>query len=388
MERVPRPDGVAYAGLVLNRRGLDRPWPPGSTRSTWSSASARPSTGATRTPHRESMQAARRARRAPRPGCSPPSPWHLVRLPVRGRGRPGRVVELAPGGAGRRPELCLADTIGVGVPSRSGTWRPGPRRRRRRAAAALPLPQHPQHRLRQRRRRRRAGATVLDASAGGSAAARSPRRRPATSPPTTWSTCWSGWAGHRLDLEALLPRPPSWAIARPRGPGAAAQGRPFPAGPSATLQPLLLRTTESRRRKCLARLVLRAPVDDRLFGGPVVHAPGSTLPSRRPSRRRARRQPCRVWFREYAETADPASASRSSCPTSAWPTGWPSATGPAAGLTPRTCARRPGSAWSRPSTATTPTTATRSSPTPWPAWSARSSATCATPAGGCTCRGR
>ena len=41
--------------------------------------------------------------------------------------------------------------------------------------------------------------------------------------------------------------------------------------------------------------------------------------------------------------ATPASASRSSSPTWAWPTGWPSATGAAAGPAPRTCARRPGS---------------------------------------------
>ena len=39
--------------------------------------------------------------------------------------------------------------------------------------------------------------------------------------------------------------------------------------------------------------------------------------------------------------AIPSCASGSSWPTSAWPTGWPSATGIAAGPPPRTCARPP-----------------------------------------------
>ena len=121
MERVPRPEGVSYAGLVLNRRGLDRALGSGvdevnvvvCVSETFNRRNQNAST-------EESMQAAAevigRARGeglfttltlATSFGC-----------PFEGEVDPGRVVELAArGAAAGAHELCLADTIGAGVPS-------------------------------------------------------------------------------------------------------------------------------------------------------------------------------------------------------------------------------------------------------------------------------
>jgi hydroxymethylglutaryl-CoA lyase len=121
MERVPRTDGVAYAGLVLNRRGLDRALAAGvdevnmvvCVSETFNRRNQNAST-------EESMQAAAdvlgRARSeglfttltlATSFGC-----------PFEGEVDPGRVVQLAArGAAAGAQELCLADTIGAGVPS-------------------------------------------------------------------------------------------------------------------------------------------------------------------------------------------------------------------------------------------------------------------------------
>ena len=121
MERVPRVDGVSYAGLVLNRRGLDRALGAGvdevnvvvCVSDTFSRRNQHAATD-------ESMQAAvevigsANARGlfttltlATSFGC-----------PFEGEVSPDRVVELAAEGAGAGvQELCLADTIGVGVPS-------------------------------------------------------------------------------------------------------------------------------------------------------------------------------------------------------------------------------------------------------------------------------
>ena len=121
MARLPRGDGVAYAGLVLNRRGLDRALAAGvdevnvvvGVSDTFSRRNQNAST-------EESMAAAAdvlgRAREhglfatltlATSFGC-----------PFEGEVDPARVVALAARGAaaGAR-ELCLADTIGAGVPS-------------------------------------------------------------------------------------------------------------------------------------------------------------------------------------------------------------------------------------------------------------------------------
>jgi hydroxymethylglutaryl-CoA lyase len=121
MARVPRADGVAYAGLVLNRRGLDRALDTAvdevnavvCVSDTFSRRNQNAST-------EESMRAAAdvlaRARGhgllatltlATSFGC-----------PFEGEVPPGRVAELASrGAAAGAQELCLADTIGVGVPS-------------------------------------------------------------------------------------------------------------------------------------------------------------------------------------------------------------------------------------------------------------------------------
>jgi hydroxymethylglutaryl-CoA lyase len=121
MARLPRGGGVAYAGLVLNRRGLDRALAAGvdevnvvvGVSDTFSRRNQNAST-------EESMAAAAdvlgRARErglfttltlATSFGC-----------PFEGEVDPGRVVELAArGAAAGAEELCLADTIGVGVPS-------------------------------------------------------------------------------------------------------------------------------------------------------------------------------------------------------------------------------------------------------------------------------
>src|SRR5678809_424072 len=116
MERVPRAEGVAYAGLVLNRRGLDRALAAGVDEVNMvvcvSETFNRRNQNATTS---ESMQAAvevlGRARDnglfttltlATSFGC-----------PFEGEVDPERVVRLAArGAAAGAHELCLADTIG------------------------------------------------------------------------------------------------------------------------------------------------------------------------------------------------------------------------------------------------------------------------------------
>src|SRR5215207_9219325 len=146
MARLPRGDAVAYAGLVLNRRGLDRALAAGvdevnvvvGVSDTFSRRNQNVST-------EESMAAA---------------------ADVLGR---ARVVALAARGAaaGAR-ELCLADTIGAGVPSqvRDLAARAGD------AVGPEPLLRFHFHNTRNTGFANavaavEAGATVLDASAGG-----------------------------------------------------------------------------------------------------------------------------------------------------------------------------------------------------------------------------
>ncbi len=172
MERVPRTDGVAYAGLVLNRRGLDRALATGvdevnvvvGVSDTFSRRNQNAST-------EESMQAAaevlERARShglfttltlATSFGC-----------PFEGEVDPGRVVQLAAtGAAAGAQELCLADTIGVGVPSQV---RDLAARTRDAVGDPVPLRFH-FHNTRNTGFANavaavEAGARVLDASAGG-----------------------------------------------------------------------------------------------------------------------------------------------------------------------------------------------------------------------------
>jgi hydroxymethylglutaryl-CoA lyase len=172
MERVPRADGVAYAGLVLNRRGLDRAL---DTRVDEvnvvvgvSDAFSRRNQNAST---EESMEAAAdvlgRARDhglfttltlATSFGC-----------PFEGEVDPARVAGLAArGAAAGAQELCLADTIGVGVPSQV---RDLAARARDAVGASVPLRFH-FHNTRNTGFANavaavEAGAMVLDASAGG-----------------------------------------------------------------------------------------------------------------------------------------------------------------------------------------------------------------------------
>ena len=121
MERVPRADGVSYAGLVLNRRGLDRALGSGvdevnvvvGVSETFSRRNQNASTGESMLAAAEVIQRARAEglfttlTLATSFGC-----------PFEGEVDPGRVVELAAEGAAAGVhELCLADTIGAGVPS-------------------------------------------------------------------------------------------------------------------------------------------------------------------------------------------------------------------------------------------------------------------------------
>ncbi|HEV3399632.1 MAG TPA: hydroxymethylglutaryl-CoA lyase [Actinomycetes bacterium] len=121
MERVPRADGVSYAGLVLNRRGLDRALDSGvdevnvvvCVSETFSRRNQNASTGESMLAAAEVIQRARAEglfttlTLATSFGC-----------PFEGEVDPGRVVELAAEGAAAGVhELCLADTIGAGVPS-------------------------------------------------------------------------------------------------------------------------------------------------------------------------------------------------------------------------------------------------------------------------------
>jgi hydroxymethylglutaryl-CoA lyase len=121
MERVPRVDGVSYAGLVLNRRGLDRALATGvdevnvvvCVSNTFSERNQNMSTDEAVRVAVEVIEGAR-ARElfttltlATSFGC-----------PFEGEVSADRVVELAAAGAAAGvDELCLGDTIGVGVPS-------------------------------------------------------------------------------------------------------------------------------------------------------------------------------------------------------------------------------------------------------------------------------
>ena len=121
MAAVPRGDGVAYAGLVLNRRGLDRAVDAGvdevnvvvCASDTFSRRNQNMTTEEAMAVAEE-VAAAARARGlfttltvATAFGC-----------PFEGEVDPDRVVELARRGAAAGfEELCLGDTIGVGTPA-------------------------------------------------------------------------------------------------------------------------------------------------------------------------------------------------------------------------------------------------------------------------------
>jgi hydroxymethylglutaryl-CoA lyase len=121
MAAVPRGEGVSYAGLVLNRRGLDRALAAGVDEVNMvvcvsDTFNRRNQNASTTESMRDAADVLGRAREAgllatltlaTSFGC-----------PFEGEVDPARVVELAArGAAAGAQELCLADTIGVGVPS-------------------------------------------------------------------------------------------------------------------------------------------------------------------------------------------------------------------------------------------------------------------------------
>ena len=172
MAQVPRGGGVSYAGLVLNRRGLDRAVDAGvdevnvvvCVSDSFSRRNQNMSTG-------EAMAVAEEVAAGARSrglfttltlstafGC-----------PFEGEIPPGRVVELARRGAGAGfDELCLGDTIGVGTPTQVRELTTAVRA----AVGATPPLRYHFHNTRNTGFANAFaaildGVTVLDASAGG-----------------------------------------------------------------------------------------------------------------------------------------------------------------------------------------------------------------------------
>jgi hydroxymethylglutaryl-CoA lyase len=171
MERVPRVDGVSYAGLVLNRRGLDRALATGvdevnvvvAVSDTFSRKNQNAST-------EEAMRAALDVVEDARAAglVTTVTLTTSFGCPFEGEVPATRVVELARVAAGSgADEVCLADTIGVGVPSQVSDL----------AQAAAEVCDGVTLRFHFHNTRDtgfanavaalQAGATVLDASAGG-----------------------------------------------------------------------------------------------------------------------------------------------------------------------------------------------------------------------------
>jgi hydroxymethylglutaryl-CoA lyase len=121
MAQVPRADGVSYAGLVLNRRGLDRATGAGvdevnvvvGVSDTFSRRNQNASTS-------EAMAMASEvaAEASARGRFTTLTLSTAFGCPFEGEVPPDRVVALARRGAAAGfDELCLADTIGVGTPT-------------------------------------------------------------------------------------------------------------------------------------------------------------------------------------------------------------------------------------------------------------------------------
>lgn len=172
MERVPRRDGVSYAGLVLNRRGLDRAVAAGvdevdvvvCVSDTFSGRNQNCTADEAMAMATDVVAAARdrglftTITLATSFGC-----------PFEGEVDPARVVELVcAGAAAGADELCLGDTIGVAVPTQV-------RELVARTRAALPAAPELRMHFHDTRNTGLAnayaalleGVTVLDASAGG-----------------------------------------------------------------------------------------------------------------------------------------------------------------------------------------------------------------------------
>jgi hydroxymethylglutaryl-CoA lyase len=172
MARVPRNDGVSYAGLVLNRRGLDRAVDAGvdevnvvvCVSDTFSRRNQNlPTSEAMAVAEEVAVEARSRGLFATLTlstafGC-----------PFEGEVPAGRVVELARRGAAAGfDELCLGDTIGVGTPTQVRELTAGVRA----AAGDTPPLRYHFHNTRNTGFANAYaavldGVTVLDASAGG-----------------------------------------------------------------------------------------------------------------------------------------------------------------------------------------------------------------------------
>jgi isopropylmalate/homocitrate/citramalate synthase len=120
MQRVPRRDGVSYAGLVLNRRGLDRALATGVDEvnvvvGVTDTFSRRNQNMPTAEAMRQAVEVVAGAREA---GLFTTLTLSVAfGCPFEGEVPAERVVELARQGADAGvDELCLGDTIGVGVP--------------------------------------------------------------------------------------------------------------------------------------------------------------------------------------------------------------------------------------------------------------------------------
>ncbi len=121
MERVPRRDGVSYAGLVLNRRGLDRALAAGVDEvnvvvGVTDTFSGRNQNMPTAEAMRQAVEVIAGAREA---GLVTTLTLSVAfGCPFEGEVPAERVVSLAKQGADAGvDELCLGDTIGVGVPA-------------------------------------------------------------------------------------------------------------------------------------------------------------------------------------------------------------------------------------------------------------------------------
>jgi hydroxymethylglutaryl-CoA lyase len=211
MAQVPRGGGVSYAGLVLNRRGLDRAVDAGVDEvNVVVCVSDSFSRRNQNMPTEEAMAVAEEVAAGARSrglfttltlstafGC-----------PFEGEVPPGRVVELARRGAGAGfDELCLGDTIGVGTPAQVRELTAAVRA----AVGATPPLRYHFHNTRNTGFANAFaaildGVTVLDASAGGIGGC--PFAPNATGNIATDDLVWmlermgitTGW-----DLAALLP---------------------------------------------------------------------------------------------------------------------------------------------------------------------------------------
>ena len=172
MERVPRRDGVSYAGLVLNRRGLDRALRTGvdevnAVVAVTDTFSRKNQNMSTEEAMREALSVIADARSA---GLFTTLTLSAVfGCPFEGEVPVERVVDLAAEAAGAGvQELALGDTIGVGVP---GQVRDMTARVRDAVGPSLPLRYHFHNTRNTGFANAYAavldGVTVLDASAGG-----------------------------------------------------------------------------------------------------------------------------------------------------------------------------------------------------------------------------